>query len=100
MNKHWSLPVKLAIDKGEGNSSWQSWESAYAELGDTHKAIEFYEQALIIAREISDRNSEGNVLGNLGNRYADLGDARKAIEFYEQALVIAREIGDRSGEVI
>jgi len=77
---------------------------AYADLGDVdnvHKAIELYEQRLVIAREIGDRRGEGNALGNLGNAYAALGDVdnvHKAIEFYEQRLVIAREIGDRRGE--
>jgi tetratricopeptide (TPR) repeat protein len=71
---------------------------AYAALGDARKAIEFYEQALVIDREIGDRRGEGNALGNLGAAYADLGDARKAIEFYEQALVIDREIGSKQGE--
>ena len=33
---------------------------AYADLGETRKAIEFYEQALIINREIGDRRGEGN----------------------------------------
>ena len=61
------------------------------------KAIEFYEQALAIAREIGDRRAR-SCLGNLGIAYADLGDTHKAIEFYEQALVIAREIGDSRSE--
>jgi tetratricopeptide (TPR) repeat protein len=60
--------------------------------------IEYYEQHLVVAREIGDRRGEGNALGNLGNAHAALGDARKAIEYYEQVLVIAREIGDRRGE--
>ena len=67
-------------------------------MGDVRKAIEFYEQALLIAHEVGDRRGEGVFLGNLGLTYASLGDARKAIEFYEQALVIARGIGDRYGE--
>ena len=67
-------------------------------LSEPRKAIEYYEQALDIAREIGDRRGEGADLGNLGNAYSDLGEARKAIEYYEQALAIAREIGDRRGE--
>ena len=62
------------------------------------RAIEYYEQALVISREIGDRRGEGNDLGNLGMAYADLGEVRRAIEYYEQALVISREIGDRRGE--
>ena len=37
-----------------------------------HKAIEFYEQALVIAREIGNRKGEGNNLDNLGSAYAYL----------------------------
>ncbi|MFH0982660.1 MAG: tetratricopeptide repeat protein, partial [Planctomycetota bacterium] len=71
---------------------------AHKNVGDARKAIEFYEQQLVIVREIGDRRGEGAALGNLGTAYAALGDARKAIEFYEQQLVIVREIGDRRGE--
>ena len=72
--------------------------NAYYYLGETRKAIEYYEHDLDIAREIGDLRMEGNQLGNLGNAYKDLGEPRKAIEYYEQALAIAREIGDRRGE--
>ena len=62
------------------------------------RAIEQYEQALVINREIGDRRGEGDRLGNLGNAYAALGQVGRAIEQYEQALVISREIGDRYNE--
>jgi tetratricopeptide (TPR) repeat protein len=72
--------------------------TAYRSLGRVAEAIRCYEQALAIAREVSDRSNEGIWLGNLANCYTDLGETRRAIELYEQALAIAREIGDRSGE--
>jgi tetratricopeptide (TPR) repeat protein/cellulose biosynthesis protein BcsQ len=72
--------------------------NAYMNLGEPRKAIEFYEQALVIECEIRNRRGEGTALGNLGIAYANLGKARKAIEFYEQQLVITLEIGDRRGE--
>ncbi len=72
--------------------------NAYAELGETGRAIEYHKQALKIVRETGDRRVEGGVLGNLGNAYAALGETRRAIEYYEQHLKIAREIGDRRGE--
>jgi tetratricopeptide (TPR) repeat protein len=68
---------------------------AHRRLGETHKAIEYYQQALEISREIGDRVGEGNRLGNLGIAYRRLGEAHKAIEFYKQALEIIREVGDR-----
>ena len=71
---------------------------AYAALGETRRAIEYYEQQLKIARQIGDRRGEGHALGNLGLAYADLGETRRAIEYYDQGLKIDREIGDRRGE--
>jgi tetratricopeptide (TPR) repeat protein len=62
------------------------------------RAIEYCKQALAISREIGDRRSEGNHLGNLGVAYRDLGQVERAIEHYQQALAISREIGDRRGE--
>ncbi len=71
---------------------------AYSNLGEPRKAIEHYEQALKISREIGDRRGEGNNLGSLGLAYSDLGEMRLAIEHYEQALKISWEIGDRRNE--
>jgi len=62
------------------------------------KAIDYYEQTLVIQRQIGGRRGEGNALGNLGNAYNMLGQVEKAIDYYKQALVILREIGDRRGE--
>lgn len=70
----------------------------YINLCEYKKAIEYYEHALKIAREIGDRLGEGNHLGSLGLAYRDLGDPRKAIEYYEQALEIARKRNDRGNE--
>jgi|GEM_PF-1787132 len=67
-------------------------------LSEVRKAINYYEQALIIAREIGNQQFEGSALGNLGNAYRYLGEVQKAIGYYEQQLVIVREIGDRQGE--
>ena len=86
-----------------GNKKEQSYAlgnlgNAYSDLGETRKAIDYYEQLLAIARETGDRHGEGAVLGNLGLAYSDLGETRKAIEYFEQDLAIARETGDRRGE--
>jgi tetratricopeptide (TPR) repeat protein len=67
-------------------------------LGDYPRAIELYQQALTIAREIGDRQVEATALGNLGNSYGDLSQTERAIELYQQALAIDGEIGDRLGE--
>jgi tetratricopeptide (TPR) repeat protein len=69
--------------------------NVYAHLGEARQAIEYYEQALAISREIGPRRWEAADLGSLGHAYYDLKDARQAIEYYEQALAISRETGDR-----
>ncbi len=67
---------------------------AYASLGQVDRAIGFYEQQLVIVREIGDRRGEGNALGNLGSAYANLGQVERAIGLLEQALRIGQEIKD------
>ncbi|WP_353259459.1 tetratricopeptide repeat protein, partial [Prochlorothrix hollandica] len=62
------------------------------------EALQFWEQALAIYREIGDRQGEANSLGNLGNAYDSLGQYQRAIDYHEQSLAIKREIGDRQGE--
>ena len=88
---------RLGNRRGEGQALG-NLGIAYANLGDAHTAIDFFEQDLVVARESGDRRGEGQALGNLGVAYASLGDAHKASDFHEQALVIEREIGDRRGE--
>jgi tetratricopeptide (TPR) repeat protein len=52
-------------------------------------ALQSWQQALQIYREIKDRQGEGNALDNLGDAYKNLNDYAKAIEFYKQSLEIA-----------
>src|SRR4028118_2201960 len=61
-------------------------------------ALQSWQQALIIYREIKDRRGEGKALGSLGIAYRSLGDYAKAIEYAQQVLAIAREIKDRQTE--
>ena len=96
MSKPWPSPGRSATAAARGIVRQPG--VAYADLGQVERAIDSYEQALAIAREIGDRRGEGADLGNLGNAYADLGQVERAIDSYEQALAIAREIGDRRGE--
>ncbi|GBD55154.1 tetratricopeptide repeat protein [Microcystis aeruginosa NIES-298] len=62
------------------------------------EALQSWEKALQIYREIKNRQGEANSLGNLGNAYQSLGQYQKAIEYLQQTLNIAREIPDRQGE--
>ncbi len=72
--------------------------SAYDSLSEFNQAIDFYDQALSLARKLGDRNSEAASLGNLSSAYGSLGQYQQAIQFQQQSLEIFREIGDRNGE--
>ncbi|MEG4489584.1 CHAT domain-containing tetratricopeptide repeat protein, partial [Microcoleus sp. D2_18a_B4] len=81
-------------------TSLGSLGNAYNSLGEYHRAIAFYEQYLVISREIGDRQGEATSLGSLGNAYNSLGEYHRAIAFHQQYLEISREIGYRQGESI
>ncbi|MEA5476762.1 tetratricopeptide repeat protein [Pseudanabaena galeata UHCC 0370] len=68
------------------------------QTGQCEAAMQSFQNALTIYREIKDRSGEGNALGNLGIAYKNLGKYDKAIEFHLQRLAITREIKDRQGE--
>ncbi len=63
-------------------------------------SIRWQEAALHAARQLNDRQSEGNHFGNLGAAYADLGETDKAIEFMEAALKIFEEIESPNANIV
>ncbi len=66
--------------------------------GDLGRARSYFEQALMICRQIGDRQIEGKVLNNLGIISAQQGVYLGAEDYFEQALHICRQIGDRQVE--
>jgi tetratricopeptide (TPR) repeat protein len=78
---------------------WDGIGNGYVDLGNYPKTIEAHEHCLRIAREIDDRQDEGDALGSLGIVYYCLGQYERAIDYLQQALTIVQEIDDRRGEV-
>jgi tetratricopeptide (TPR) repeat protein/Zn-dependent protease with chaperone function len=91
---------------GEGNARTdlrarqaREWEGVtlqdmgrvYASLGQDEQALENYQQALGIHREVGPRVMEGNTLQAIGFVYYDQGEYPEALNYYQQALVIYRE---------
>lgn len=70
----------------------------YIAQSDYPKAIEYYQQSLLIAQEIEERRSEASTLAVLGVAFYSLGNYPKALDYLQKSLVIAREIQDRQGE--
>ena len=80
-------------DKAGEGRAYGNLGIAYRSLGDFHKAIEYHECDLQIAKEVGDKAGEGRAYGNLGNAYNSLGDFHKAIEYHERGLQIAKRWG-------
>jgi tetratricopeptide (TPR) repeat protein len=70
---------------------------AYADLGETKRAIEYYEQQLIIVRDLGDRRGEGIALWNLSLALDGLGQRARAIKYAEQSLTIFEQMEDPNG---
>ena len=92
MNNALTIDREIGDRRGEG-SVLGNLGVEYAELGETRRAIQFYEQQLAIAREIGDRRGEGIAL-NMSLAQAQLSEKAQAIHHAEQALIIYDQIED------
>jgi tetratricopeptide (TPR) repeat protein len=72
--------------------------TSYGSLGKIQEALDYFEQALVISREVGNGSMEGTTLNNLGQLYNALGKMQEALDYFEQALVISREVGNRPME--
>ncbi|NES84120.1 MAG: CHAT domain-containing protein [Moorea sp. SIO2B7] len=91
--------IKQADKKAEADNFLQQGIEQY-NVGKFREALQSWQAALEIYREIGDRPGESKSLNNLGNVYNSLGEYEKAISFYEQSLAMAREIGNSPTEAI
>ncbi|MGF1675272.1 MAG: tetratricopeptide repeat protein [Rivularia sp. (in: cyanobacteria)] len=62
------------------------------------QAIVKFEEALVLWRQLKDRELEAFTLNNIGAVYRDLGEKQKALESHNQALSLWRALGKRGGE--
>jgi CHAT domain-containing protein/Tfp pilus assembly protein PilF len=72
----------------------------YRALGDADKAIEHFEQSIVLSRKVGWRYAEATTLTDLGGTYASLGQTDKAQDAFAQALAIQRAIRDREFEAV
>ncbi len=78
--------------------SMGSLGTAYRNLGNAKKSIEYYEQAIELAKNNDDRSGMRFWFGGIGLAYRNLGQVEKAIEYFQQGLIIARENHDKRDE--
>ena len=79
-------------------SAIQNIGEAYDLLGEKQKALDYYAQALTLARSIGAKQVEGIISTNLATLYSSLGEKEKARDMYLQALEIHRATGNRTTE--
>lgn len=68
----------------------------YDHLDQKVLAIDYYEQALQLARDLGDREEIAANLSNIGQLKTLQGNYEEAIQYMEEALAIDRELGDES----
>ncbi len=72
----------------------------YNRLGDSQKALYYYQQSLPLRRLNRDRWSEGVTLDNMGQVYRRQGDLYQALEHHLKALQLFRELRRQGSESI
>ena len=74
--------------------------TAYYFSNDFTSAIDYYDKALTLAKEMKNKNGECTIYGNLGSSYLKAGEYEKAIECSTKALRISQAIGNKRDESI
>jgi CHAT domain-containing protein/tetratricopeptide (TPR) repeat protein len=69
-------------------------------MGNLTVALNYYGQALSLARQGKGPSNEAPILNNIGKVYSDLNDWQKAIEYYEQVIPLVRSAGNQRLEGI
>ena len=67
-------------------------------MGDSQKALAYYEQALPLQQAVGDRGGEAVTLNNIAMVYYALGDSETELFYYERSLPLTIAVQDPSGE--
>ncbi len=84
---------KKGLEKYMGSTLKTQGVAQYI-LGNYQKAIDFYNQALVIFNKLKLPEHIANSLNNLGVTYFELGDNDTAIDYHSKSLVIRENLGD------
>ncbi|OLT59633.1 CHAT domain-containing tetratricopeptide repeat protein [Moorena bouillonii] len=92
-----ALAQTIESRKAEADRFFKQGSKQY-KVSQFREALQSWQRALTIYREIDNRLGQAISLNNLGLTYETLGDYPKAIENYQQSLTIARAIANRRAE--
>jgi CHAT domain-containing protein/Tfp pilus assembly protein PilF len=68
--------------------------------GDSHKALEKCQVALLLYQEVGDQAGEAMALNSIGMIYDSLSNYAQALAYFQQALVTTQKIDDEHGEAV
>jgi CHAT domain-containing protein/Flp pilus assembly protein TadD len=93
----------LSIAQGIGGrthaTALHNIAALYDKQNEYAKAIDTYQQALVIRRAAGDRFGEAATLNNLGTLYNKLHRNDEALDSFNKALLACRAVGYRRGEI-
>ncbi|MEM7062205.1 MAG: tetratricopeptide repeat protein, partial [Cyanobacteria bacterium P01_B01_bin.77] len=92
---HWAEAEQDSFNQAEG---LRGLGFIYYFDGENYKALNNYEQALTLYRDVGDRLGEANTLQVVGDVLQFLKRSQEALNNYEQALTLYRDVGARLGE--
>jgi adenylate cyclase len=91
-----SLARKIKSDDGIGEAlGWLAY--LHEQQGNISKALDFYQQSLVISKKTGSKKSEASIYSNIAAIYKDQGRIEEALKYNEQSMGIRRVIGDSSG---
>ena len=86
---------RLGDRSGEKNAL-SALTLAFTQLGQTHRAIQYFQEQLVLVRETEDVEEECGLLASLGDAFAVSGDIDAAKKSYEEQLLRADSKGLRA----
>jgi len=67
-------------------------------LGDSRNALNYFELALPLQRQMGDQDHEATTLNNMGLALIELKETARACAHFEQALALSQQLSDTAGE--
>ncbi len=91
-----SLSTKLDYKRGKAESL-RMIGRYYWRISDYTKALELFENSLILFDSIKDKMGVANCYNNIGSTYWRWGDYQKTLDYFMRSLKLREEIGDKEG---
>ncbi|VVB88032.1 Photosystem I assembly protein Ycf3 [uncultured archaeon] len=83
------LDEELGIKEGMA-AEYGNMGNVYQTRGEPEKALEYYEKALLIFRDMRSRIQESIILMNIGDVFVNKAKKERALDYYMQAQELAK----------